>query len=64
MNQSVTKEGKLEPIATEKVGRGGVRPVAARWWVRDQLSLLVPTLGLLSPWSATERGSGSYRSGA
>lgn len=64
MNQSVTRKGKLEPIATEKVGRGGVRLVAAWWWVRDQLSRLVPTLGLLSPWNAREKGSGNSRSGA
>lgn len=43
------------PVTSEKVGRGGVRPVAARWWVKDQLSLLVSTLGLLNPWNARER---------
>lgn len=46
--QSSTGEGELEPIKTEKVGRGGARLVAARWWVRDQLSLLVPTSGVLN----------------
>lgn len=48
MNQSTTREGKLEPIKTAEVGRGGALLVAARSWVRAQLSLLVPTLGVLS----------------
>lgn len=48
MNQSTTREGKLEPIKIAEVGRGGALLVAARSWVRAQLSLLVPTLGVLS----------------
>lgn len=49
MNQSPTEKGKLEPIRTVKVGRGGALLVDARSWVRAQLSLLVPSLGVLSP---------------
>lgn len=48
MNQSTTREGKLEPIKIADVGRGGALLVDARSWVRAQLSLLVPTLGVLS----------------
>lgn len=48
MNQSITREGKLEPIKVAEVGRGGALLVDARSWVRAQLSLLVPTLGVLS----------------
>lgn len=48
VNQSATGEGKLEPIKTAEVGGGGVLLVAARSWMRAHLSLLVPTLGVLS----------------